>query len=719
MSGRKYSFFTSLLASMLLPAGLCFCLITSFGIAVQPLPLLISCVCAAVLFSAVFLPEKSWPWLLAAVLLAGGVCWYLRAALYESCAAAVYAITVQYAQAFSALQPVELLGGAAEFDATLALALLAFFWAFVCSWTVMCGQNLLYLLLAALPPVVLCLVILQTPPAMWAILLVVGTLALLLLSQSLRTEQPAEGNRMALLLALPLAALIGLTAILFPAGTYTRAAWSDRLQETISTTADKLTLFRRDARTGQVKFVSPVSPSTLGSYLWDSSVTSVNLNRIGPMRQYGRSVMQVKSSYSGACHLRGDSMAVYEDNRWKVLPEKDYPDIPDIQNVLLTSVVPISIYPKTEIETDMKSGIYYLPYFPTAFPEDAEPYYDAYIKNPAQQTSYTISCFPSRGYARNEAYESFVHETYTQVPDETRQALSDILPQLGVQAGDDPAWIAAAVRAYVQSSARYDLNTPTVPDGEDFVSWFLHDSDTGYCVHFATAATILLRCLDVPARYVTGYSTTLTASEWKTVTSDNAHAWVEVYLDGSGWYVLDPTPAAEEASAAADNEPSAQEPSDGQTVEPDGTADPEPQEPAPAQMPDAAGNQSGSGDGTEKQANKIGIRSFVWPPLVLLAALLFWRTLLFSIRSAAIGKGSPNRRAVTLYHHICWLARQTKTEVPDGFMEIAEKARFSHHKLSREDLLPLQIHAEQLTKQLLADKRFWKQVLYRVIYALG
>ena len=31
----------------------------------------------------------------------------------------------------------------------------------------------------------------------------------------------------------------------------------------------------------------------------------------------------------------------------------------------------------------------------------------------------------------------------------------------------------------------------------------------------------------------------------------------------------------------------------------------------------------------------------------------------------------------------------------------------------------MQAHAEQLTKQLLADKRFWKQVLYRVIYALG
>ena len=101
------------------------------------------------------------------------------------------------------------------------------------------------------------------------------------------------------------------------------------------------------------------------------------------------------------------------------------------------------------------------------------------------------------------------------------------------------------------------------------------------------------------------------------------------------------------------------------------------------------------------------------------AAQLICRGLLFSIRTAAIGQGSGNRRAVTLYHHICWLARRTKTEVPAEFLEVAEKARFSHHKLSREELQPLQDHADQLTRQLLADKRFWRQFIYRVIYALG
>ena len=407
-------------------------------------------------------------------------------------------------------------------------------------------------------------------------------------------------------------------------------------------------------------------------------------------------------------------MAVYEDNRWKALPESDYTDTDSMMNALLAGIVPVSYRPDMQIETNMKSGIYYLPYFAAALPEDAVPYYDAYVKNPSQQTSYSIYYFSMRGsFVDNGAYETFVHEAYTQVPDETRQALADILPQLGVQPDDAPEQIVSAVQAYVSASASYDLSTPSVPNGEDFVSWFLHDSETGYCVHFATAAAILLRCLDVPARYVTGYSTAITANEWTTVTSDDAHAWVEYYFDGAGWYVLDPTPAADTPAQTAPEEPIAApiEPADNQPEDTPPAGD------EPPAVPDIPAESQETPQKTDKKS--VNILHFVWPVLVLAAALFLWRALRFSVRRAAIGRGSPNRRAVALYHHICWLSRQTKTEVPSDFLEIAEKARFSHHKLNREDLLPMQAHAEQLTKQLLADKRFWKQVLYRVIYALG
>lgn len=712
MKSSKYTFFTALLCASGLSVGLCFCVITSFSVPADRLSLVCACILAALFFSSLLLLPKSWIWLLAVAAFAGGGLYMLRAQLIESASALVSAVTQQYAEAISGIQAVQL-SDTANADATLVLILFAALYALLCSWTVMRSESLVYLLILTLPVLALCLIILQTPPAAWAILLVVGVLALLLLTQLLRARQASEGNRLALLLAAPLALLIGLIALLFPANTYDRAEWSDLLQETISTTADKLTLFRRDAQTGQVKFTSPISPSTLGSYLWDSSVTSVNLNRVGPQLQFGRSVMRVKSEVSGPTHLRGDSMAVYEDNRWKALSESDYSAASGGENALLAGASPVSYWPDMQIETDMKSGIYYTPYYPLFLPDDAEAYFDAYFKNPSQQTSYTISYTAAHFGMNDTDYDAFVQTVYTQVPDETRQALADILPQLGVQAEDDPKQIVSAVQAYVAASASYDLNTPSVPNGEDFVSWFLHDSDTGYCVHFATAAAILLRCLDVPARYVTGYSTTLTANEWTTVTSDDAHAWVEYYIDGIGWYVLDPTPAADTPAQTVPEEPVSA------PLEPtnDSQEDTPPADDEPPTVPATpVGNQETPQENSEKA---VPILHFIWPVLVLAAALFLWRVLLFSIRRTAIGKGSPNRRAITLYHHICWLARQTKTEVPGEFLEVAEKARFSHHKLNREDLLPLQAHAEQLTKQLLADKRFWKQALYRVFYALG
>ena len=712
MKSSKYTFFTALLCASGLSVGLCFCVITSFSVPADRLSLVCACILAALFFSSLLLLPKSWIWLLAVAAFAGGGLYMLRAQLIESASALVSAVTQQYAEAISGIQAVQL-SDTANADATLVLILFAALYALLCSWTVMRSESLVYLLILTLPVLALCLIILQTPPAAWAILLVVGVLALLLLTQLLRARQASEGNRLALLLAAPLALLIGLIALLFPANTYDRAEWSDRLQETISTTADKLTLFRRDAQTGQVKFTSPISPSTLGSYLWDSSVTSVNLNRVGPQLQFGRSVMRVKSEVSGPTHLRGDSMAVYEDNRWKAFSESDYSAASGGENALLAGASPVSYWPDMQIETDMKSGIYYTPYYPLFLPDDAEAYFDAYFKNPSQQTSYTISYTAAHFGMNDTDYDAFVQTVYTQVPDETRQALADILPQLGVQAEDDPKQIVSAVQAYVAASASYDLNTPSVPNGEDFVSWFLHDSDTGYCVHFATAAAILLRCLDVPARYVTGYSTTLTANEWTTVTSDDAHAWVEYYIDGIGWYVLDPTPAADTPAQTVPEEPVSA------PLEPtnDSQEDTPPADDEPPIVPDTpVGNQETPQENSKKA---VPILHFIWPVLVLAAALFLWRVLLFSIRRTAIGKGSPNRRAITLYHHICWLARQTKTEVPGEFLAVAEKARFSHHKLNREDLLPLQAHAEQLTKQLLADKRFWKQALYRVFYALG
>ena len=55
----------------------------------------------------------------------------------------------------------------------------------------------------------------------------------------------------------------------------------------------------------------------------------------------------------------------------------------------------------------------------------------------------------------------------------------------------------------------------------------------------------LLRLLGIPARYVEGYvlPSEQAFEEEYTVTNRNAHAWVEVYFEGFGWMVFEPTTA--------------------------------------------------------------------------------------------------------------------------------------------------------------------------------
>lgn len=101
-----------------------------------------------------------------------------------------------------------------------------------------------------------------------------------------------------------------------------------------------------------------------------------------------------------------------------------------------------------------------------------------------------------------------------------------------------------AITTYLQRNFRYSLDLPPVPAGVDPVDWFLFDVKVGYCEQFATAETLMLRSLGIPARLATGYST----GDYDPVLNQavvrerDAHAWVEVWFSGHGWVPVDPTP---------------------------------------------------------------------------------------------------------------------------------------------------------------------------------
>ncbi len=114
-----------------------------------------------------------------------------------------------------------------------------------------------------------------------------------------------------------------------------------------------------------------------------------------------------------------------------------------------------------------------------------------------------------------------------------------------------------AVEQFLKSNYTYNLSGNGVPQAdEDFADRFLFTDKKGYCDHFSTAMTVMLRSVHIPARWVKGFApgepvdtagndaATAVQGAAFTVNVKNldAHSWVEVYFPSVGWVPFDPTP---------------------------------------------------------------------------------------------------------------------------------------------------------------------------------
>lgn len=87
----------------------------------------------------------------------------------------------------------------------------------------------------------------------------------------------------------------------------------------------------------------------------------------------------------------------------------------------------------------------------------------------------------------------------------------------------------------------YTLEPP--PLGEHPVDEFLFTTRSGFCEHYASAFAVVMRAAGIPTRIVTGYQggEVNALGHYLIVRQADAHAWTEVWLDGSGWVRVDPT----------------------------------------------------------------------------------------------------------------------------------------------------------------------------------
>ena len=520
--------------------------------------------------------------------------------------------------------------------------------------TVIRGRGLLLTLLTSLLPVAATVVVNDTPAEGIYLFLVMLGVMVLALSATVRRQDPQEGAKLALLTTLPVSLFLGCLFWLCP-----QDAYVNRSQDYLDTVVNWFQSI--PARLGDTTGLVEAQPSESGF------AASTNLSRVGPRNKWGLPVMEVKTNYTDTVYLRGQVYHLYDGNSWDAA--KDRQETFGIQSSAWVE----GEYKTIEIRTNTLQDYLFVPYY-TIF----QPVKGGRVENELKDQSYTlvVQDLPSDRFH----VSTFWDDDYLDLPETTKEWGKWYYRGILLEAGLDVdikltnAAKVDLIAEHVKNSATYSIKTPQMPsDQDDFVRWFLESSDTGYCVHFATATAVLLRAAGVPARYVTGYAFKAKADQITKVTSDQAHAWVEYYDEYLGaWMMVESTPPD-----FSQNEPETQ-PTETQptyTAPPTNLTEPA-TDPEPVTQPlETPGTDTPS-------INRPG-REMSWM-LWLLVVPGLWLVVAvqYRIRRRLRRGDSPNAQALEAWAQVETICRLTKQDPPAELEELALKAKFSQHTLT-------------------------------------
>lgn len=570
-------------------------------------------------------------------------------------------------------------------EVDLPLVVLSAWIAVSVSWTVCRNKHLIMAIPPVILPLVLCFLTTNRVPDGIYLYLVFFCFVLLLITDWSRRNHPQQGTRLVLRLAIPLAVAVALLFVTNPsegyvnnAGKYQKAvvSWFQQMQNIFVSTDSN------------VSFESAASHK-------------LNLRNVGPKRSSTRAVMRVTSPIDGMLYLRGRDYDTYSGTGWESTLGREEIFSSGGNSSRKLTVVTYSVL-----------DMLYVPYYSTEeiSLRDGRLANDGNIK---AYTYYLTNAVPRGTQIPNSGY--------TQLPSDTFQWVSglDIMERMKYLSSSEKVNL---IEYYVQNAAAYDLSTPRMPtDHNDFAQWFLEDSDTGYCVHFATAATVLLRAAGIPARYVEGYALSCEAGKGIAVSNKKAHAWAE-YYDSSinAWRILEATPAdfqeeeehttviteqeeTQTESSAADTEPSVPETTETTLPHTDGETQPSDQDdtqidrPANKELPD-------------------WVKTGFW--IVLVVAFV---PLQSDIRIAWKGKqwnrGRSNEKAIIRWKQTKKIAHRINASFPEELELLAQKAKFSQHRIQFSELQMFEDYRNTLLETV-ASKPWYQKLFLRWVFAI-
>lgn len=659
------TFLTAFALAVMIALGGVGCLVTGFSLPVaDPERLVLTVAAAAAVCSALFPRRRGTLIVLCAAALAAGYIWH-RGSVWEQTKLLADMLSEVYDRAYGwgALNlPRQ---GAVRVDGTLSV------WGCVTamgvSYAVCCRKSSAWGLIPGSGMLALCLVVTDTVPENVPLFAFLTGCVLLLITGSVRKESSGQGSRLAVRAAVPVCLFLLALFLAIPREGYVNrsAVLRERFSELLYQLPEQVK-----------KSVKEVVPAVR-----PSAEETVDLKKLGPQGSQNLPVMEVLSPNGGTLYLRGQDYDSYSGTGWESTSGREEFFGGDGQSVETVGIRTLT-------------GSFENVYLP-CFPEDGVILHGGHLENSGRLRIYeTARCLFS-------AVSDSPDSRYLRLPEETAVRAAALLADSGLQDASP-----RAIGDLVRGRAVYDRNTQAMPQGEtDFALWFLESGETGYCVHFATGAVVLLRAAGIPARYVTGYLADGRPGEWTAVTADQAHAWAEYYDAESGrWEILDATPAAREAG---ETEPTASETPEQLQWETT------PEEPMPT-LPESQ---------ALPEEKKMDLRGLL-PVGIGLAAvglaagvLVLQRLLRLFLRKRRLTRLDGSRRCLALWQEAEKLARLLGEKPPEVLLAAAEKAGFSQHMLTEEELVPFETYLRRCRGKL-RRAPWYRRAVYRWVYGL-
>ena len=152
-------------------------------------------------------------------------------------------------------------------------------------------------------------------------------------------------------------------------------------------------------------------------------------------------------------------------------------------------------------------------------------------------------------------YRDFVYENYLDISPQLKAEMERLfapdggLDKISASRTEGKTGIygmTQTVRSMMERSFFYKKE-PELAQSGDSLTQFLRGNQYGNSAYYASAGVLAMRSLGVPARYAEGYyadpdNIAQSRNGQILLTSQDAHAWTEIYMDGMGWIPVDFTP---------------------------------------------------------------------------------------------------------------------------------------------------------------------------------